>query len=142
MNSDIPPPDLELRVRTAAEHGRTRLAYVLHSPAGVAPFSDYPITGPAFQGSPEEFHSRLLHQIEELGTGLDVDGTPVLRDEVQNKITGLGRSLWQQLFNEEMRQAYRRFRKSVRTLLILSDEPSMPSTAIPTPGSSSGTRQR
>jgi hypothetical protein len=84
------------------------------------------LTRPTFQGSPEELHRRLLHQIEELGSGLDVDGALVLRPEIQRKLDGLGRGLWQQLLNDEMRQAYRRFRSSIRTLLIVSDEPWIP----------------
>lgn len=126
MKKDTPPPDLELRVRVVTELGRTRLSYGLHSSAGVAPFSHREIAGPVFQGSSEDLHRRLLRQIEELSAGLDVDGALVLGPGVRRKLDGLGRSLWQQLFNDEMRQAYRLFRESVRTLQIISDEPWIP----------------
>lgn len=128
MNSkkDTAPPDLEMRVQTISKFGQTQLIYDLHSPTSAAPFTRRQIMGPTFQGSPEELHHRLLQQIEELGAGLDMDGALVLRPEVQRKLDGLGRELWHQLFNPEMRQAYRRFRDSVRTLLILSDEPWIP----------------
>jgi hypothetical protein len=122
----VPPPDLEIRVRTVEDRGRTRLAYVLHSARGVVPFAHREIAGPVFDGSPEDHHRRLLEKIERLGEGLDVDGTLVLRPEARRKLDGLGRELWHQLFNAEMRQAYRRFRESVQTLLIVSDEPWIP----------------
>jgi hypothetical protein len=124
-NKAILPPDLEMVVRTNFDSGRTRLTYELHSPTSVAPFTRREIAGPLFRGTPEELHRHLLAQIEELGDGLDVDRTPVLRPEVKRKLEGIGRDLWQQLFNEEMRLAYRKFR-SVRSLLIISDEPWVP----------------
>ncbi|MES1243461.1 MAG: CHAT domain-containing protein [Acidobacteriota bacterium] len=126
MKRTIAPPDLEILVRLSRELGRTRLTYTLNSPGGAAPFTHREIAGPIFQGSPEDLHRRMVQQIEELGRGLDMDGALVLRSEVRHKLEGLGRSLWQQLFNDEMQQAYRRFRESVQTLLIVSDEPWIP----------------
>jgi hypothetical protein len=120
------PPDLEIRVRIASDSGWTRLSYALHSPAGIAPFSHREIIGPAFKGSPEELQRNLLNQIESLGDGLDVGRAIVLSPDIERKLSGIGRGLWQQLFNHEMQQAYRGFRDSVRTLLIISDEPWIP----------------
>jgi CHAT domain len=120
-----PPPDLEMRVRTLSENGRTRLSYTLHSPAGVAPFTHLEIDGPFLRANPEELHRSLLHQLGELGARRDVGQELLLRDEIDRKLIRLGRDLWRQLFSEEMRQAYRRFR-SVRSLLIISDEPWIP----------------
>lgn len=122
----IPPPDLEIRVRTVESSGRTQLSYTLHSLNGVAPFTHHEIPGPILQRSPEEFHRNLLQHIERLGTGVDLGGALVLPKEVDHKLTGLGRDLWHQLFTAEMRQAYRRFRSSVHSLLIVSDEPWIP----------------
>ncbi len=44
--------DLEMQVRTASEHGKTRLIYTLHSPTGVVNFAHREIEGPTFKGSP------------------------------------------------------------------------------------------
>jgi hypothetical protein len=125
VRSHTPPVDLEIRVQTSSISGRTQLLYGLHSPASVAPFVHREIIGPTFQGSPEELQRRMLQQIEDLGDGLDVGGEVLLEAEIPRKLVSLGRGLWEQLFNEEMRQAYRRFR-DVRTLLIFSDEPWIP----------------
>lgn len=124
--STIPPPDLEIRVRTVVSFGRTQLSYSLHSLTGMAPFTHLEIAGPILQTSPEELHRSFLQLIEALGTGRDLGGALVLSEEVDRKLIGLGRDLWRQLFTEEMRQAYRRFRLSVRSLLIISDEPWIP----------------
>jgi hypothetical protein len=115
-----------MRIRTVPDNGWTQLSYTLHSPAGVAPFSHLEIDGPVLKSNPEELHRNLLHQIGELGAGRGIGGELLLHDEIDRRIIGLGRDLWRQLFNEEMRQAYRSFRSSVRTLLIISDEPWIP----------------
>ena len=125
MHRKATPPDLEMRVRTLLENGQTRLSYILHSPTGVAPFTHLEIDGPVLKANPEELHRRLLHQLGELGARRDVGRELLLRDEIDRKLIGLGRDLWRQLFTEEMRLAYRRFR-SVRSLLIISDEPWIP----------------
>jgi hypothetical protein len=122
----IPPPDLEIRVRTIESSGQTQLSYTLHSASGVVPFTHHEISGPILKGSPEEIHRSLLEHIERLATGVDLGGALVLREEVDRKLTGLGRHLWHQLFTVEMRQAYRSFRSTVHSLLIISDEPWIP----------------
>lgn len=124
--NQVPPPDLEIRIRTADNFGRVQLTYVLHSPNGAAPFSHVEIAGPTLQASTEEIHRLFLQQIEALGSGLDAGGALLLRADVNRKLVSLGRDFWRQLFNEEMRQAYRSFRSSVRSLLIISDEPWIP----------------
>ena len=126
MPSDAPSPDLEIVVRTLHEGSQTRLSYTLHSPRGVVPFVHKTIDGPVLTGSPEELHRRLLQQIEQLGEGRELDGALVLRGEVERHLAGLGRDLWDRLFNDPMRLAYRRFRNVIRTLLIISDEPWVP----------------
>ncbi|HBL26657.1 MAG TPA: hypothetical protein DD490_07470 [Acidobacteria bacterium] len=122
----IPPPDLEIRVRIVDRFGKTQLTYTLTSSTGVVPFTHHEIAGPVLQTSPEELHRGFLQHIEQLGTGRDLGGTLVLRDEVDRKLIGIGRDLWRQLFSPEMRQAYRTFRSKVHSLLIVSDEPWIP----------------
>lgn len=123
---EIRPPDLEMRVRTVPENGRTRLTYTLHSPTGVAPFSHREIAGPEIQGSPEDFHGYLLKKIEQLGERLDVGGEKIFRVEIERKLASLGRQLWRELFPPELQHVYRAIRRSVRTWMIVSDEPWIP----------------
>lgn len=126
MTRDARPPDLEMQVRIRSDNGRTRLIYILHSPTGAASFSHQEMEGPVFQGRPEEFQAYLLHKIERLGHGLDVDGSGLLRNEIEHKLTSLGRDLWRDLFVGEIRHAYRIIRRQVRCWMIISDEPWIP----------------
>lgn len=124
--SSIPPPDLEMRIRTLPENGRTRLSYTLHSPAGAAPFFHREIAGPTIQGNPKEYHAYLLQKLGNLAERLDVDRTQLLQTEIERKLISLGRQLWRDLFTPELRQAYRDLRSSVKTWLLVSDEPWIP----------------
>src|SRR5436305_791869 len=120
-----PPSDeLKLRILVDTREGQTRLQYVLSS--SVAGFTDWTIPGPSLVGSPEEFCVDLLRRMEELGAGRGVGGELLLREDIERKLANLGRELYQTLFPPDMRRAYRAFRKSVRTLSIVSDEPWIP----------------
>lgn len=124
--TEAPPPDLEMRVRTLSENGRTKLSYTLHSPAGTAPFFHREIAGPTIQGNPEEYHSHLLQKFGNLDERLDVDGAQLLRVEIERKLASLGRQLWRELFSPELWHAYRDIRRFVKTWLLVSDEPWIP----------------
>ncbi|HEX6901114.1 MAG TPA: CHAT domain-containing protein [Thermoanaerobaculia bacterium] len=126
MTRDVRPPDLEMQVRTQSEHGRTWLKYTLHSPTGAVGFSHYSVTGPAFHGNPDEFHRYLLSKIEQLGDRLDFDGSYLLNEGVDRKLVSFGRALWRELIPPEIRAAYREIRRSVRSWMIISDEPWIP----------------
>lgn len=120
------PPDLDMRVRTVGENRGTRLIYTLHSPTGAVAFAHREIAGPILRASPEEFQGHLLHKIEQLGVRMDVDGSALLRAEIDRKLASLGRDLWRELFPAELRFAYRDIRRRVRTWMITSDEPWIP----------------
>jgi hypothetical protein len=120
-------PDLEMQVRTEAEHGKTRLSFVLHSPAGTVSFSHRGIKGPLLQTSPGAYQEHLLGKIEKLGARLDIGGSPLLRHEIASKLESLGRDLWRELFPPELQAAYREeIRSQVRSWVIVSDEPWIP----------------
>lgn len=123
---DVQPPDLEMQVHTTSEHGRTRLSFILHSPTGAAAFAHRKIAGPVLHTSPEEYQAYLLRKIEKLCERLDVDDSPLLLEEIDRKMTSLGHDLWRELFPPELRSAYREIRRSVRTWMIVSDEPCIP----------------
>lgn len=120
------PPDLDMRVRTVGENRGTRLIYTLHSPTGAVAFAHREIAGPVLRGSPEEYQGHLLHKIEQLGARMDIDGSALLRAEIDRKLASLGRDLWRELFPSELRFAYRDIRSRVRTWMIVSDEPWIP----------------
>jgi len=120
------PPDLEIRVHTGFRSGRTHFDFVLHSPTGVVDFHHARIPGKPVMGRPEAYQAHLLQKIEGLGGGRDVGGDPLLFAEIEDKLRGIGRGLFQELFPSEMKQAYRSFRKKVRSLMVTSDEPYIP----------------
>jgi len=124
--SDIRPPDLEMRVRLVPENGQTRLVYTLHSPAGVAPFTQLEIRGPAIQGDGDSLASYFRKKIEQLGERLDIEKETIFRADIERKLANLGRQLYRELFPPELCQAYREIRKTVRTWMIVSDEPWIP----------------
>jgi hypothetical protein len=117
---------LELRVRIGFRDGKTQLFYTLQSPAGIDGFAHRDIDGPSIQGSPEEYHAHLSEKIRKLGERFDVDDSQLLRDEIRRKLEALGQDLYRQLFKGEMQQIYRKIRRSVTTLTIVSDEPWIP----------------
>lgn len=115
-----------MRVRTLSDHGVTRLSYSLHSPEGVVPYFHREIVGPTLQGSPDEYHSQLLQKVEKLRDRRDVDGSPLLRVQIERKMANLGRQLWRELFSSELQHAYREIRQHVHSWMIISDEPWIP----------------
>ncbi len=121
-----PPPDLDIRVTVRSHDGQTRLDYVLHSPNGAADVHYHHIEGRTIVGSPAAYQARQMEKIEALAAGRDVDGHPLTPQQVENKLRAIGRLLFAELFSDEMRSAYRRFREDVRTLQITSDEPWIP----------------
>ncbi|HSK79428.1 MAG TPA: hypothetical protein VLQ45_23445, partial [Thermoanaerobaculia bacterium] len=124
--SDIRPPDLEMRVRIVPDNGQTRLIYTLHSPAGVAPFTHKEIEGPKIQGDPERFHTYLQKKLDLLGDGLDLGDEKLLRAEIERKLASLGHQLWNELVPSGFGQHYRIIRSTVRTWMIVTDEPWIP----------------
>jgi hypothetical protein len=126
MTTHVRPPDLEMQVKTVSESGRTRLLYILSSPTGVVDFSHQEITGPLLQGRTEDFQAQLRRKIEQLGNRLDVDGSLLLQSDIERKLASLGHDLWRELFPPEIHHAYREIRKSVRSWMVISDEPWIP----------------
>lgn len=120
------PPDLEIRVTLNKTGGETRLSYYLRSADGRAGFRDLQILGEPLRRRPEEYHDALFQKLESLHAGARGDGTKILGKEIEEDLVALGCSLYQELFPPELRAAYRTFRKKVRTLLVVSDEPWIP----------------
>jgi CHAT domain-containing protein len=108
----VPPVDLDLQIFTVTEEGRTRLDFILHSPQDASLYFHQSIPGNAILGSPEDFQRYVLERIQAAGSWRDIER--------------LGIGLYEELFSDEMRNAYRRFRERVHTLQITSNEPWIP----------------
>lgn len=67
-----------------------------------------------------------MKEIEGLRRGRDVEGRPVSAEAVGAGLVRIGRRLYRELFPEALRREYVRFRKNVRTLELVSDEPWIP----------------
>lgn len=123
----IPQPvDLELGVFLELRDGKTLLEYSLHSPSQAVDFHHCKIAGPEIVGKVEDFQAKLLAKIEDLQAGKDVDGSLLKFKEVESKLEGIGRDLWEEIFSPEMRRAYRQFCDGARTVQITSEEPYIP----------------
>ncbi|MES1243467.1 MAG: CHAT domain-containing protein [Acidobacteriota bacterium] len=125
-SSSAAPVDLELRVTIGFRDGRTQLHYILHSPVGIDGFSYRGVDGPSFQGRVEEYRSSILDKVRKLGERIDTDDSLLLRGEIRRKLEALGQDLYRELFSGEMQLLYRKIRRSVTTLTIISDEPWIP----------------
>jgi AraC-like DNA-binding protein len=118
---------LDLWIKTVIRDGQTRVRYILDSPPGRAGFSRQEIDGPTLRGQPHDYQVDLMAKIFKLGKGLDFDNSLLLREEVERKLTKIGRELHRELFPPAMRQAYREIRRqSVQSIRIVSDEPWIP----------------
>ncbi|GGL20596.1 hypothetical protein Sme01_55450 [Sphaerisporangium melleum] len=110
-----PPPDLDLRVLVEARDGRTVLRYILHSPNGAAGHHYEEAGEVVLAGSPDEQRDRLLRRIERLAP-----------EDTDEKLRAFGERLYREVLSPEVRRAYARFRDTVRSLQVTSDEPWIP----------------
>ncbi len=123
------PADLEIIISVERQAGRTLLGYTLHSPSGIARLHHKPVTGVAGRellANAEEYRAALMAKIEKLQEGLDIDGRQLLASEIVDKLAGIGRDLYRELFTEPMKLEYLRFRADVRTIQITTAEPWIP----------------
>ncbi len=108
-----PYPDLVIRITTVQNQLRYDLSF------GDLNFIDVP--GKPLRSDPEQYRYNLLQKIEDLSNEPDTGDGYVLRELIK-----IGQNLYKELWSEEMRREYRRFRKVVRTIQIISDEPWIP----------------
>lgn len=125
--SDIHPPDLEMRVRLVSEDNQARLFYTLYFTTGVAPFTHLEIEGPRIMADSQRFPAYLRKKLDQLVDGRDVgDEKLLLHTDIQHKLVSFGRQLWSELFSPQFLQVYRTIRGTVRTWMIVTDEPWIP----------------
>ena len=123
----IPQPvDLEMVVSLERQGGGIRFTYKLHSPSRIVPFHHQSVPGPEILADPEGYRADLMSRLEKLQAGRDSEGHELLEHEIPDKLAGLGRDLYRELFAGEMQTAYRRFRDPVRTIQITTADPWIP----------------
>ncbi len=120
------PADLEIRITTEIVGGGTRLSYILHSDTGAVGFTHYKVGYVTIRGRPEDYQIRLLSTVQKLTHRIASDDTLLSSGEVEDELVSLGHELYKTLFPPELRNAYRNFRDRIKTLLILSEDPSIP----------------
>jgi hypothetical protein len=121
-----PPVDLEILVTTERQGEETVLRFTLNSPNGAAELFGQEAGSQRIKGSPDEYQEHVMQKLEALARGKDVDGYPLNRKQVEDKLKALGHDLYTQLFSRELRAYYRKFHKRIRTLMIVTDEPWIP----------------
>ncbi len=84
------------------------------------------VRGPTFNIDPKEYQKLLLSKVEDIEHALSSAAEELNREGVESLLVGVGRRLFQDLFNGEMRLEYRRLRSRFNRLLILSEEPWIP----------------
>lgn len=117
--------DLTIRVGIEKSGGNSRLIYELDSGIPELRFPPVSLPGPVFEISPEDYRDQILSMISDLGKGLFKE-EPIFKEGIRGRLVNLGRSLYRELFPEEMRQAYRYFRDKIRSLRIITSEPWFP----------------
>lgn len=123
----IPQPvDLEIVITLDRRDGGMAVKYLLHSPSRIAPFHQQSLPGPSILADPEQYRAGLMGRLENLQQRRDAEGHPLFLSEIPDKLAGLGRDLYRELFAGEMQTAYRKFRDVVRTIQINTAEPWMP----------------
>ncbi len=122
--------DLEIRIVTEALGADSRFHFILHSPTGQCGFTHHTIQGEPIRGRPEDFPARLNEVLEALDEGVRSDGSfPDPGDQgeaMAEELAKIGRELYLELFPAGLREAYRTFRDSAETILLVSDEPWIP----------------
>ena len=123
-----PAHDLDLRVIVRPHEGGIDLLYTLHSPNGACHhhYQEFPVRHIPGYASPQAYQAQLVETLEALGKGHDASNYPLAPEEAADRLNGLGRHLYEELFPTELKDAYRRFRGTARTLQITSDEPWIP----------------
>ena len=123
------PPDLELRVTLSAD--RRQLHYMLHSALPKVGYHWTPAGSVSLDADPQSLLRSRFDRLSQMARrGLE-GATPEEVEAYQAELERLGQNLYEQLFSDDLKRAYRRIRSLrsrgvIRELLITSDEPWIP----------------
>jgi CHAT domain len=123
------PPDIRIHAHHIFLDGQVHLEFQLDSPSRALDLEHYQLSGSLPLGTPEEYRlrwRRLNDRLEKLNDGLDLGDEILLEEHIKDKLDGIGRELYHALFPPEIKQAYRSFRKRGLSLMLITDEPSIP----------------
>jgi hypothetical protein len=103
----------------------------LHSPSGAAPHHYQPFGEVMLHdcASTQAYQSRLRDTLESLQKGADEGGIQRIQltpAQVENRLAGLGQSMWESLFPAELRRALIQSWDRAQTLQISTDDPWIP----------------
>jgi hypothetical protein len=121
--ADVAPPDLELCVETSPGDERT-LYFTLHSSSEAVDCHHAPMGSIELKGTPLEKIQAVYAELSAFAGATPSDAETAAYQ--QRRLASLGRQLWDELFPNDLKAAYWKFRDSVTTLLITSDEPWIP----------------
>ncbi len=119
-------PDLVIQVILSSEPKGTLLSFVVSSPSGAVELGSLAIRGPALRRSPAIFAADLARNLNAFYRQFDTEGSILSVEDIESELSGLGRSLYYELFSQEMRDFYRDIRSRVTTLQIISNEAWIP----------------
>lgn len=118
-------PDLELRVQLEPRNGQTLITYELHSPSSALPFNRQVVSGPILKGDPETLCGGLLKRLEGMSSGRDLGDDYLRSKDMNDRVEGIGRELWTELFEGEIRSVYPQLREA-ESLVLVTDDPWIP----------------
>ncbi len=118
-----PVPDLELFVETDPQDPR-KLSYTLHSTQEDVDFHHLQVGSVQLGGTPLEKVQEVYKELSQFAGAM-----PASTDDQtfqKDRLASWGRTLWDQLFSNDLKNAYWQFKDKVKTFVITSTEPWIP----------------
>ena len=128
-SANAPAPDFELRITLSAD--RRELSYTLNSPAGKLGLVHRRMGSVTLQTDPRTFMENKLQRLSQMARASRAKLNETQIAANQETLREIGWDLYEQLFTDKLKQAYRdlyQLRQSQEnlSLLIVSDEPWIP----------------
>lgn len=123
------PVDLELRVTVGAT--KTELHFLLHSPKGAVGYHWKQAGSVQLSEEPRSFLERTFASLSAMARSSQDRRSREDDQAYRRKLDEVGQNLYRDLFSPELKAEYRRIRqlaqrRTIRTLLVTSDEPWIP----------------
>lgn len=122
LRSITPPPDLDIQVDYQQGPGSGQLNFTIHSPSGRADYHHHKLEPKVLTSSPQDYADRLVNKIEAIRERKTKNNVTSAQEELKQ----LGRELYDELFPRGLKEAYLKFRATIESLQITSNEPWIP----------------